>query len=59
MGIKILGTGSYLPPKVVTNGGIAATLDTSDEWIYSHTGIRSRHVAEDGESTSTMAAKAG
>lgn len=59
MGIKILGTGSYLPPKVVTNTDIAATLDTSDEWIYSHTGIRSRHVAEDGESTSTMAAKAG
>ncbi len=58
MGIRILGTGSYLPPKVVTNADIAQSLDTSDEWIYSHTGIHSRHVAEAGESTSTMAAKA-
>ena len=58
MGIKVLGTGSYLPPKVVTNNDIAGVLDTSDEWIFSHTGIHSRHVAEDGETTSTMAAKA-
>ena len=59
MGIKILGTGSYLPEKVVTNEDIAKTLDTTDEWIYSHTGIRSRHVAGEGETTSTMAAEAG
>jgi 3-oxoacyl-[acyl-carrier-protein] synthase-3 len=58
MGIKILGTGSYLPPQVVTNDDIAQALDTSDEWIYSHTGIRSRHVAGEGESTSTMAVEA-
>ncbi|MCR5414390.1 MAG: ketoacyl-ACP synthase III [Kiritimatiellae bacterium] len=58
MGIRILGTGSYLPPKVVTNDDIAHSLDTSDEWIYSHTGIHSRHVAGDGESTSSMAAEA-
>ena len=58
MGIRILGTGSYLPPKVVTNDDIAKTLDTTDEWIYSHTGIHSRHVAEEGESTSTMATEA-
>lgn len=58
MGIRILGTGSYLPPRVVTNEDIAKSLDTSDEWIYSHTGIHSRHVADEGESTSTMAAKA-
>ena len=58
MGIRILGTGSYLPPKVVTNDDIAHSLDTSDEWIYSHTGIHSRHVAGEGESTSSMAAKA-
>ncbi len=58
MGIKILGTGSYLPPKVVTNDDIAHSLDTSDEWIYSHTGIHSRHVAVDGETTSSMAAAA-
>ena len=58
MAIRVLGTGSYLPPKVVTNNDIAAALDTSDEWIFSHTGIHARHVAEDGETTSTMAAKA-
>ena len=58
MAVKILGTGSYLPPKVVTNEDLAKTLDTSDEWIYSHTGIHARHVAEEGETTSTMAAKA-
>jgi len=58
MGIKILGTGSYLPPLVVTNADIAKSLDTTDEWIYSHTGIHSRHVAEAGESTATMATKA-
>jgi len=58
MGIRILGTGSYLPPRIVTNDEIAAALETSDEWIFSHTGIHARHVAEDGETTSTMAAKA-
>jgi len=58
MGIKILGTGSYFPPKVVKNTEIAASLDTSDEWIFSHTGIHSRHIAGEGETTSTMAAKA-
>ena len=58
MGIRILGTGSYLPEKVVTNDDIAQSLETSDEWIYSHTGIHSRHVAGEGDSTSTMAAKA-
>jgi 3-oxoacyl-[acyl-carrier-protein] synthase-3 len=59
MSIKILGTGSYLPPKVVTNEDLARKLETTDEWIYSHTGIHSRHVAGEGESTSTMAAAAG
>lgn len=58
MGIRILGTGSYLPPKVVTNADIAAALDTSDEWIFSHTGIHARHIAGEGETTSSMATKA-
>ena len=58
MGIKILGTGSYFPPKVVKNTEIATSLDTSDDWIFSHTGIHSRHIADEGETTSTMAAKA-
>ena len=58
MGIRILGTGSYLPEKVVTNDDIAKSLDTTDEWIYSHTGIHSRHVAGEGESAATMGAEA-
>lgn len=58
MGIKILGTGSYLPPKVVTNDDIAKSLDTTDEWIFSHTGIHRRHVAGEGESSSTMGTEA-
>ena len=56
--MKILGTGSYLPPKVVTNDDLARSLDTSDEWIHSHTGIHSRHIAEADDCTSTMAEKA-
>lgn len=58
MGARITGTGSYLPDKVVTNDDIAATLDTSDEWIFSHTGIKSRHIAGHGESTASMSARA-
>ncbi len=58
MGAKILGTGSYLPPKEVTNDDLAASLDTSDEWIFSHTGIHSRHIAGPEDCTSTMAVKA-
>ena len=59
MSVKVLGTGSYLPPKVVTNDDLSKSLDTSDEWIYSHTGIHSRHIAEEDDCTSSMAAKAG
>ena len=59
MSVKVLGTGSYLPPKVVTNDELSKSLDTSDEWIYSHTGIHSRHIAEEDDCTSSMAAKAG
>lgn len=58
MSVRILGTGSYLPPKVVTNDDLSKTLDTNDEWIWSHTGIRSRHIAEADDCTSSMAAKA-
>jgi len=58
MSIKILGTGSYLPPDVVTNDDLAKSLDTSDEWIFSHTGIHSRHIAGDNECTSSMATAA-
>ncbi|MDD2462348.1 MAG: beta-ketoacyl-ACP synthase III [Kiritimatiellia bacterium] len=58
MFVHITGTGSYLPEHVVTNAELAAKLDTTDEWIYSHTGIRSRHIGADDESTSDMAVKA-
>ena len=58
MFVHITGTGSYLPERVVTNAELAEKLDTSDEWIFSHTGIRSRHIGADDESTSSMAVKA-
>jgi 3-oxoacyl-[acyl-carrier-protein] synthase-3 len=58
LSVKILGTGSYLPAKELSNDEIAKTLDTSDEWIYSHTGIHSRHIVADDETTSTMAVAA-
>ena len=57
MAIRILGTGSYLPEKVVTNDELAQVMDTSDEWISSRTGIRSRHISIADTST-TMAVKA-
>ncbi|MBQ2555242.1 MAG: ketoacyl-ACP synthase III [Thermoguttaceae bacterium] len=53
--VKIAGTGSYLPERVVTNDELAERLTkTSDEWIYTHTGIKSRHVAAPDESASSM-----
>jgi len=55
---RIVGTGSYLPAKVLTNRDLESTLDTSDEWIQSRTGIRQRHIAADGETTSDLALRA-
>ena len=52
---RIVGTGSYLPEKVLTNRDLEKTVDTSDEWIYTRTGIRQRHVAADHENTSDLA----
>jgi len=57
---RILGTGSYLPPKRLTNADLAAQLardgiETSDEWIVERTGIRARHFAEDGVAASDLA----
>ena len=51
---RIAGTGSYLPEKVVTNDDLAKVVDTSDEWIRTRTGIRQRHVAADGQTSSDM-----
>ncbi|MBS9777547.1 MAG: ketoacyl-ACP synthase III [Gammaproteobacteria bacterium] len=51
----ILGTGSYLPETVLTNEALSTKLDTSDEWIFSRTGIKQRHIAGDDESTSDLA----
>jgi 3-oxoacyl-[acyl-carrier-protein] synthase-3 len=50
-----LGCGHYLPQRVVENAEFAATLDTSDEWIRTRTGIERRHFAADGELTSDLA----
>ncbi len=52
---KIIGTGSYLPEKVVTNADLEKILDTSDEWIRERTGICERRVAHDGETSGDMA----
>ena len=54
-GARVLGTGSALPRRVVTNAELAETVDTSDEWIVARTGIRQRHIAGEGETTATLA----
>jgi len=55
---RMIGFGSFLPSKIVTNDDLAKMVDTSDEWIFTRTGIRTRHIAGDGESTSTLAIEA-
>ena len=55
---KIIGCGSYLPERILTNAELSTMLDTTDEWIVSRTGIRQRHLAADGEFTSDLALKA-
>ena len=54
----VLGCGSYLPQKVLTNAELAARVDTSDEWIVQRTGIHQRHIAAEGEFTSHLAINA-
>ena len=54
----ILGTGSALPARRVSNAELAETVDTSDAWIVERTGIRARYSAGDGETTATLAADA-
>lgn len=56
---KIIGMGSYLPPKIIENKDLESLLDTSDEWIYRRSGIRKRHWVEDAKvSTSDLAFEA-
>lgn len=52
---RILGTGSYLPEKILTNADLERMVETTDEWIYTRTGIRERHIAAEGEFTSDLA----
>ncbi len=54
----VIGCGSYLPERILTNAELAAKVDTSDEWIVQRTGIRERHIAAEGEFTSHLAIKA-
>jgi 3-oxoacyl-[acyl-carrier-protein] synthase-3 len=54
----LLGVGSYLPKRVLTNAELAKQVDTSDEWIVERTGIRERHIAADDEKTSDLACAA-
>ena len=55
---RIIGTGSYLPKKAVTNKDLEKFVDTNDEWIVSRSGIKQRHFAADDELTSDLAEKA-
>ncbi len=55
---RIVGTGSYLPERVVTNAELEKTVDTTDAWITERTGIRQRHIAAEGEFTLDLAEKA-
>ena len=52
---RITGTGSYLPQKVLTNKDLEQFVDTTEEWIFSRSGIRQRHIAAEGEFTSDLA----
>ncbi len=55
---RIIGTGGYLPEKILTNHDLAQMVDTSDEWVFSRTGIRERHIVADNQTTSDLAFQA-
>lgn len=59
IGIGILGTGKYLPEKIMTNQDLAKIVDTNDEWIRTRTGISERRILEEDKATSFMATEAG
>ena len=54
----VMGVGSALPKRQVTNAELAKQVDTSDEWIVERTGIRTRYIAADGETTGSLATEA-
>src|SRR5216684_5214583 len=56
--VSIIGTGSYVPEKILTNADLSRMVDTSDEWITTRTGIKERRIAAKDECTSEMATKA-
>lgn len=55
---RIIGTGGYLPEKILTNHDLAQMVDTSDEWVFSRTGIRERHIVAENQTTSDLAFEA-
>ena len=55
---RIVGTGRYLPERVMTNAEFAARLETSDEWIRERTGIVQRHIAQNTQASSDLALEA-
>lgn len=55
---RIIGTGGYLPEKILTNADLEKMVDTSDEWITDRTGIRERHIAAEGQTTCDLAEQA-
>lgn len=57
-GVKVLGTGSYVPEKILTNADLEKIVETSDEWITQRTGIKERHIADENTATSDVAAQA-
>ena len=57
-GAAIIGTGSFLPEKTLTNEDLAKIVETNDEWITTRTGIKTRHISSDEETTATLAVKA-
>ncbi len=56
--VSIIGTGSYVPERILTNADLEKIVETSDEWITTRTGIKERRIAAEGEHTSHMAANA-
>ena len=55
---RIAGTGSYLPPRIVTNDELSRRIDTSDAWIQERTGIKQRHIADESQTSSDLALEA-